>query len=112
MTSLRKSEGTAEGKQTSSRSLVSKRSPLEIRIDILRAVMEGAEEPTAIMHKANLSWIPFCDHLSALREPGFVGAKAVGDRTKYSLTDKGIEILAAYQNLIREISLDTTTAPM
>ena len=112
MTHLRKPAGAADGKQTSPRSLMTRRSQLEIRIDLLKAIMEGVEEPTQIMYKANLSWILFCDHLTALSEQGFVGAKAAGDRMKYSLTDKGIEIVAAYQNLIREISLDTTAPPI
>ena len=75
-------------------------------MDILRAIMEGAEGPTQIMYKANLSWILLCDHLSALGEQGFVGEKTVGNRKKYSLTGKGIEIVGAYLNLIREIIFD------
>ena len=92
----------AEGEHLSKRS-ISRRSQLEIRMDILRAIMEGAEGPTQIMYKANLSWILLCDHLGALGDQGFVGEKSVGNRKKYSLTGKGIEIVGAYLNLIREI---------
>ena len=111
MTYLQKPAGMASGEQTT-RKAVSRRSQLEIRMDILRAIMEGAEGPTQIMYKANLSWILLCDHLSALGEQGFVGEKAVGNRKKYSLTGKGIEIVGAYLNLIREIIFDTAAAPM
>jgi predicted transcriptional regulator len=111
MTYLQKPAGMADD-QSSTRKAVSRRSQLEIRMDILRAIMEGAEGPTQIMYKANLSWILLCDHLSALGEQGFVGEKAVGNRKKYSLTGKGIEIVGAYLNLIREIIFDTAAAPM
>jgi len=112
MTYLQKPAGMAEGEQSETRRAVSRRSQLEIRMDILRAIMEGAEGPTQIMYKANLSWILLCDHLSALGEQGFVGEKTVGNRKKYSLTGKGIEIVGAYLNLIREIIFETAAAPM
>jgi predicted transcriptional regulator len=81
-------------------------------MDILRAIMEGAKGPTQIMYKANLSWILLCDHLTALSEQGFVGEKTVGNRKKYSLTTKGIEIVGAYLNLIREMVINTPVARM
>jgi predicted transcriptional regulator len=81
-------------------------------MDILRAIMEGAEGPTQIMYRANLSWTLLRDHLSALGDQGFVTKKAVGDRKKYSLTGKGTAIVGAYLNLIREIIFDTTAAPV
>jgi predicted transcriptional regulator len=112
MTYLQKPLGMAGSGQTSVKKSVSRRSQLEIRMDILRAIMEGAEGPTQIMYKANLSWILLCDHLGALSEQGFVGEKSVGNRKKYSLTGKGIEIVSAYLNLIREIIFDTAVAPI
>jgi predicted transcriptional regulator len=111
MTYLQKPAGMAESGHTEVKRVVSRRSQLEIRMDILRAIMEGAEGPTQIMYKANLSWILLCDHLSALGEQGFVGEKSVGNRKKYSLTGKGIEIVGAYLNLIREIIFETAKEP-
>jgi predicted transcriptional regulator len=110
MTYLQKQTGIGD-REPSMKKAVSRRSQLEIRMDILRAIMEGAEGPTQIMYKANLSWILLCDHLGALGEQGFVGEKIVGNRKKYSLTGKGIEIVGAYLNLIREIIFDTAVAP-
>jgi predicted transcriptional regulator len=111
MTYLQKPAGLAESEQQMKRT-VNRRSQLEIRMDILRAIMEGAEGPTQIMYKANLSWILLCDHLTALGDQGFIGEKAVGNRKKYSLTGKGVEIVGAYLNLIREIIFDTAVAPV
>ena len=96
--------------QSLARKTVSRRSQLEIRMDILRAIMEGSEGPTQIMYKANLSWILLCEHLAALGNQGFVGQKTVGNRKKYSLTEKGIEIIGSYMNLIKEIVFDTQRA--
>ena len=81
-------------------------------MDILRAIMEGAEGPTQIMYKVNLSWTLFCDNLRFLGDQGFVSEKAVGNRKKYSLTGKGSELVGAYLNLIREVTLDTTAPKM
>jgi len=80
-------------------------------MDILRAIMEGAEGPTQIMYKANLSWTLFCNHMRALYDQGYVGEKTVGSRKKYSLTDKGNEIVGDYLNLIREVIFDPAAAP-
>jgi predicted transcriptional regulator len=112
MTYLQKPSGITQTPNALGKRAVTRRSQLEIRMDILRAIMEGAEGPTQIMYKANLSWILLCDHLGALSEQGFVGEKTVGNRKKYSLTGKGIEIVGAYLNLIREIIFDTAAAPM
>jgi len=112
MTYMQRPTGIAESEQKASKRAVSRRSQLEIRMDILRAIMEGAEGPTQIMYKANLSWILLCDHLGALGEQGFVGEKSVGNRKKYSLTGKGMEIVGAYLNLIREIIFDTPAPPI
>ena len=62
------------------------------------------------MTRANLSWTLLADHISALGEMGFVGEKTVGNRKKYSLTGKGIELVGAYLNMIREIIFDTAGA--
>lgn len=90
---------------------VSRRSQLEIRMDILRAIMEGAEWPTDIMARANLSSKLLAHQITALAEMGFVGEKTVGNRKKYSLTGKGIQIVGAYLNVIREIIFDTISEP-
>jgi predicted transcriptional regulator len=87
----------------SARRGTSRRSQLEIRMDILKAIRAGAEGPTQIMYKANLSWILLCEHLSSLTEQGFVEEKAVGNRKKYWLTTRGNEIVTSYMNLIRDM---------
>jgi predicted transcriptional regulator len=85
---------------------ISRRSQLEIRMDIMRAIMEGAEAPTLIMYKANLSWILLCDHLNSMAAQGFLVENSVGQRKKFSLTAKGIEMLGVYLNLVKEFVID------
>jgi predicted transcriptional regulator len=112
MNYFQKPSGTAEGEQNLSKRVMSRRSKLELRMDILRAIMDGAEGPTQIMYMANLSWILLCDHLVALNEQGFVAEKSLGNRKKYALTDRGTEIVGAYLNLIREIVFETAAPPI
>jgi predicted transcriptional regulator len=112
MTYLQGPPGRGGGEHSSTRTAVSRRSLLETRMDILRAIVEGGEGPTQVMCKANLSWLLFCDHMRALYDQGYVGEKAVGNRKKYSLTDKGSEIVGAYLNQIREVIFDTAVSPI
>src|SRR3984893_15915216 len=106
MTYLQKPARMSEINGQTTKRVVSRRSQLEIRMDGLRAIMEGAEGPTQIMYKANLSWILLWDHLKPLTELGFVDEKLLGSRKKYSLTGKGVEIVRAYSALVREITLE------
>lgn len=84
-----------------------RRSTFEIRMDILRAIMGGAEGSTQIMYKANLSWILLCDNLAALGDEGLIGERTIGNRKRYSLTNSGIEAVGVYLSLLRQILFDT-----
>jgi predicted transcriptional regulator len=84
-----------------------RRSHLEMRMDVLRAVREGADGPTQIMYRANLPWGIFCEHVKSLVQNGLLSERRDGDRKKYDLTGKGAEILEAYSGLV-EVVLSTT----
>jgi predicted transcriptional regulator len=84
---------------------LSRRSALEIRMDILRVIAEGAERPTQIMYKANLSWVLLCDQLDALAKSGFIKSEMKGARTKFSATSKGLALLESYLKLLVEARL-------
>ena len=90
----------------SDNSMPRRRAQLAIRMDILRAILEGASTRTQIMFKADLPWVVFIDHLEALAEQGFVEKKGRENRIRITLTGKGIEVVGAYLNLIREIVVD------
>jgi len=80
-----------------------RRSHLEVRMDILSCVKSGAEKPTQIMYKANLSWTALKDHLTALEQAGLLATAEYGNRRRYVLTDKGFAILMAYAKILDEM---------
>jgi predicted transcriptional regulator len=87
--------------------VLSRRSQLEIRMDMLAAVKEGAEKPTQIMYKANLSWVALQTHLSQLLERGLLRWVADGSRKRYEITMKGANVMYSYVKILEEIGEDT-----
>jgi predicted transcriptional regulator len=86
-----------------------RRSQLEIKMDILRAVKEGIEKPTQIMYKANISWTILQTHLKSLVENGFLTEIECGSRKRYELTQKGFNILRAYCNILEQMGENRTS---
>lgn len=93
-----------EQKVASRTQVLVRRSHLEIKMDILRAVKEGVEKPTQIMYKANISWAILQTHLKSLVENGFLSELECGSRRRYELTQKGFDILRAYSNILEQVS--------
>jgi predicted transcriptional regulator len=85
------------------RKALARRSQLEVRMDVLRAVKEGAEKPTQIMYKANLSWAALQSHLVALIQHGLLEWANDGTRKKYDLTIKGANVMLAYVKILEEV---------
>ena len=90
---------------TTGRQLLSRRSHLEIQMDILRAVRNGARAPTQIMYRANLAWTALQDSLRKLTETGFLAKKANGSRKRYEITGKGLGTLASYDQILESVRL-------
>ncbi len=84
-----------------------RRSHLEIRMDMLKAVLEGSDVPTQIMYKANLSWITLLKHLKALLEREFLRETQTGSRKKYELTQKGLNWMRSYTKVVEEMQLNS-----
>ena len=80
-----------------------RRSILQIRIDILRVVGQGCGKPTQIMYKANLSWNVLQAQLRSFVEGGMLEFEEYGSRRKYTITEKGNEVVRSYQNVVEEI---------
>ncbi len=72
-------------------------------MDILNSVHEGAGKPTQIMYKANLSWVGLQEHLLGLSQSGLVREVQYGNRKKYELTDRAIELMLSYQKMVQEM---------
>jgi predicted transcriptional regulator len=81
------------------------RSPLDVVTDILKVAMD---EPlkTHIMYKANLSHKQLVHYLNYLLERGFLAVvtDSVDDRTRFRVTERGIQFLKDYSRLIKLLS--------
>lgn len=69
-------------------------------MDILRVVRDGAEGPTQIMYRANLSWLLAKQHLEELVGHGILSEQSIKKKAIYKLTDKGISILRSYWQVV------------
>ena len=80
-----------------------RRSQLETRMDMLRAVHDGAEGPTQVMYKANLSWSALQENLAKLLAVGLLSEEKLGSRRRYVLTEKGMGVLRNFDLIQEEI---------
>jgi len=80
-----------------------RRSQLETRLDMLRAVHDGAEGPTQVMYRANLSWSALQENLTKLLAVGLLREEKFGSRRRYVLTDKGMDVLRNFDTVLEQI---------
>lgn len=76
---------------------------MEIKMDILTVVMEGASGPTQIMYKANLSWNLLTEHLKDLVAHDVLAEHSAKNRFTYQLTERGFSVLRAYRLVVEEV---------
>jgi predicted transcriptional regulator len=72
-------------------------------MDILRVTLDGANKPTQIMYKANLSWVALLGHLKALTASDFMKEVDFANRKEYEVTSRGIELLQNYQKVVSAV---------
>ena len=85
------------------RSYSARRSQLEIQMDILKVVHEGAYLPTQIMYRANLAWVSLQSCLGSLVGTGLLQRVSSGGRRTYQLTHKGLGILASFSQILEAV---------
>jgi len=85
--------------------MTSKRSRLEIYLDILKVVSKGTRKPTRIMYKTNLSWKPLMKVLDSLTAQGFIVEEKEGNHVIYGITDKGKNILQYFSKAMESIEI-------
>ena len=78
-----------------------RRSKMEMYLDILRAIGSGAEKPTHVMYKANLSWVVMRGFLENLKSQALVEESVIDGRSTLHLTNRGFELLNQFL-LVRE----------
>ncbi|HYB05081.1 MAG TPA: winged helix-turn-helix domain-containing protein [Nitrososphaerales archaeon] len=76
---------------------------MEVKIDILQAIAEGAGRPTHIMYRSNLSWAVMRNFIKVLEEQGLVSSNVVEGRKNYILTQKGTRVLETYSNVRKQL---------
>jgi predicted transcriptional regulator len=82
---------------------MTRRSELEVKMDILRVTSEGANKPTQIMYKANLSWVALLGHLKQLTSSGFLTEVEYANRKVYEVSPRGLELLQSYQKIVKAV---------
>jgi predicted transcriptional regulator len=76
---------------------------MEVKIDILQAIAEGAGRPTHIMYRSNLSWAVMRNFIKTLEEQDLVISTVVEGRKNYVLTAKGTRVLDTYANVRKQL---------
>jgi predicted transcriptional regulator len=74
---------------------------MEVYSDVLKAIGSGAQSPTQIMLKANVSWNVVKSSLQTLVQHGTLETSVEDGRSIYQLTSRGFELLKKLV-LIRE----------
>ncbi|MDE1854229.1 MAG: hypothetical protein KGI38_10870 [Thaumarchaeota archaeon] len=85
------------------RSYSARRSQLEIQMDILRVVHDGAYLPTQIMYRANLAWVALQSSLGSLVGTGLLQRATVGSKRSYQLTVQGMNILTSFNQILEAV---------
>ena len=83
----------------------SKRSRIEIYLDILRAINKGVHKPTRIMYQTNLSWKPLMQVLNAMMEQNLIVLEKQGSHVVYRITEKGLNVLNYFTEAMELIEI-------
>ena len=76
-------------------------------VHVLDAVGNGADKPTQVMYKSNLSWSVCQSLLGHLAQRGFLKVVSDGPRRRYKLTPTGSEILSSFTKVAEAMAPDT-----
>jgi len=60
-------------------------------------IRKGAEKPTNIMYRSNLSWVPLTEILNLLEDKGLIESRVTGKRRVYKITKRGLDLLEYFQ---------------
>lgn len=93
------------GAQRTTQSQNGRRSRMETYCDILRAIGAGAEKPTHIMYKANLSWTVMQSYIKALETRGLLTTIETEGKRLYHLSEKGFQLLSQFLSIREDLNL-------
>ena len=84
---------------------VTRRSRMETFGDILRAIAAGAEKPTHIMYKANLSWTVMQGYIKTLEAQGLIIADSDQGKRLFHLSEKGFQLSSQFMTIREELDI-------
>jgi len=76
-----------------------KRSLAEVYVDVLRAIRDGADTPTKVQVRANVSWLGSQDIINDLLRNNLMEAFTVGARRQFRITLEGLALLDLAEEL-------------
>jgi predicted transcriptional regulator len=85
--------------------MTSKRSKLDIYLDVLKAIRRGTHKPTRIMYRTNLSWKPLMEVLGSLSNQGLITVEIEGSHKFYQITEKGKNVLQYFSRALESIKV-------
>lgn len=85
---------------------------MEVKIDIMQAIAEGAGRPAHIMYRSNLSWSIMQNFITVLEQQGLIKTDEIEGRRTYTLTDKGIRVLQTYLSVRKQLEMPIAPVPI
>jgi predicted transcriptional regulator len=83
----------------------SKRSRIEIYLDVLQAIRKGVYKPTRIMYRTNLSWKPLMQVLDTMIKQQLIAPENHGTHVTYKITEKGMNVLNYFNEAMELIEI-------
>jgi predicted transcriptional regulator len=83
----------------------SKRSRIEIYLEVLQTIKKGINKPTRIMYSTNLSWKPLMQVLDAMKKQGLITLERQKRHIAYEITEKGINVLNYFNEAMQLIEI-------
>ena len=90
----------------------SRRSKLEIMLDILSAIRDGVDKPTRVMYATRTSWKSTQRMLSNMVEQGLLEVRIASgkSRKRYVITEKGFNVIDYFEKANEILPLDVVYA--
>jgi predicted transcriptional regulator len=83
-----------------------RRSELELKIEILRAISEGASKQAHVIQKSNISWAMAQNFIRKLERQGLIETLQTKGRKIFVITERGRRVLDSYTTMMKELELD------
>ena len=78
---------------------------MEVEIDIMQAISDGAGRPTHIMYRSNLSWSVMQSFIRSMESQGLLVIRVAEGRKSYALTEKGQRVLETYHSVKKQLDI-------